>query len=52
MKLQKDNVIYRVEKEEEIQYLKSKGFKEVKAKAKADLTPKKDGKDEGNKEGK
>lgn len=51
MKLQKDNVIYRVE-EEEIQYLKSKGFKEVKAKAKADLTPKKDGKDEGNKEGK
>lgn len=49
MKLQKGNVIYRVEEAEEIQYLKSKGFKEVKAKAKADLTPK-DGKTEGNKE--
>lgn len=51
MKLQKQNVIYRVEDAAEIQLLKSQGFKEVKAKAKADLTPK-EAKAEDNKEGK
>lgn len=50
MKLQKLNVVYRVEDPERIQQLKAEGFKEVKAKAKADLNakdtnPDKDGKD-------
>ena len=45
MKLQKQNVIYRTEDIAKIQELKAQGFKEVKAKTKADLAPK-----EGNKE--
>lgn len=46
MKLQKLNVIYNVEDAAKIQELKAQGFKEVKAKTKAELTPKKDNKDE------
>ena len=49
MKLQKQNVVYRVEDPAKIQELKAQGFKEVKAKTKADLTPK-EGEKEGNKE--
>lgn len=40
MKLQKQNVIYRVEDPEKIQELKAKGFKEVKPKSKLDLNDK------------
>lgn len=40
MKLQKQNVIYRTDKPEEIEALKARGFKEVKEKAKAELNPK------------
>ena len=40
MKLQKQNVIYRVEDIEEIQFLKSQGFKEVRPKSKLEIESK------------
>ena len=40
MKLQKQNVIYRVEDPNKIQDLKNKGFKEVKPKTKLELKEK------------
>lgn len=40
MKLQKENVIYRVEDPKEIEYLKARGFKEVKPKETPKAKPK------------
>lgn len=53
MKLKKQNVIYRTEDPEQIQVLKSQGFKEVKPKSKLDLSPKEgSNKPNNNKDGK